>query len=75
VTHTEWSISSATQCDFCVDDHTELQGVTYCKVSHEVAGFQRNLGESLGIIGEVGGSPYRYIILPGSGVVTEWWWW
>jgi len=31
------------------------------KVSHEVAGFQRKLGKSLGVIGEVGGSPYNYL--------------
>jgi len=29
-----------------------------CKVLHEVAGFWRKLGELLGVIGEVGSSPY-----------------
>ena len=29
------------------------------KVLHKVAGFQRKLGKSLGVIGKVGGSPYR----------------
>jgi len=35
------------------------------KVSHEVAGFWRNLGKLLGVIGEVG-SPYRCINLNAS---------
>jgi len=30
------------------------------KVSHEVTGFWRKLGELLGVIEEVGGSPYRW---------------
>jgi len=32
------------------------------KVSHEVTGFWRKLGESFGVIGEVGGSPYKLVM-------------